>query len=476
MHKFLFLFFSFGFFFSLTIDDNNLALLKSEINKLKSSSDLERGMLGVYLYDIKNDSVLIDYNGNTGLVPASSLKTVTTAIALSQLGADYKYETKLEYDGYLDTAKGILNGNLYITGSGDPSLGSKYFVTKDDSANSFMEKWIAILKSKNIKSVTGSIIADASCFENEPTPVTWIWGDMGNYYGAGAMGLNYRDNLYTLFFNSTDTGEDAKIVKTNPAIKNLQIVNNVKCSGSGDNCFIYGAPHSNIRYAEGKIPPNKTNFDVDGSMPDASLYCAYEFDSLLKQAGISIKKQHTTVRELQLHSQYKKADRKKLASHFSKPLSEIVYWTNKKSVNLFAEALLKTVSLKQSGLGTLNSGTALLQTLLANKGVDTKGLYLNDGSGLSRWNSISAKQLAQVMKFMTKEKTFNSFFNSLPDQGNNIYAKSGYITRVRSYTGYVKKPSGDLLAFAIIANNYDCSPSQMRKKIETIMDLMGALK
>src|SRR3972149_3031493 len=114
-----------------------LSQLKLEVEKLKKDPDLSHGVLGIYLVDVKKDSVLFDYNANIGLVPASSQKTITTAAALCLLGEEYQYETKLEYDGTIDTTNGILKGNLYVKGSGDPSFGSKYFKCLKDTCVPF---------------------------------------------------------------------------------------------------------------------------------------------------------------------------------------------------------------------------------------------------------------------------------------------------------------------------------------------------
>jgi serine-type D-Ala-D-Ala carboxypeptidase/endopeptidase (penicillin-binding protein 4) len=217
-----------------------LSKFKSEVNKLKSDPDLSHGVLGVYVYDVKKDSVLFDLNGNMGLVPASAQKTLTTAAALCIFGEDHTFETKIEYDGTLDSISGVLKGNLYIRGSGDPTLDSKYFREEKDTVE-LMEKWAAQLLKKGIRKVEGAVIADASVFEDEMTPSTWIWGDMGNYYGAGACGLTFKDNLYTIYFKTGNAGDTARISRVEPVIPGMVIINKVKAGGSTDNCYIYGS-------------------------------------------------------------------------------------------------------------------------------------------------------------------------------------------------------------------------------------------
>jgi D-alanyl-D-alanine carboxypeptidase/D-alanyl-D-alanine-endopeptidase (penicillin-binding protein 4) len=452
-----------------------LSAFRSAANKLKNDPDLSHGMLGIYVYDTKKDSVLYDLNGNMGLVPASSQKTLTTAAALCIFGDDYTFETRIEYDGVLDTVSGLLKGDLYIHGSGDPTLDSKYFHDEKDTLE-LVQQWAGELKKKGIRRIEGRVIADASIFEDEMTPSTWIWGDMGNYYGAGACGLTFKDNLYTLFFKTGNAGDSARIGRMEPRIPGMRIVNKVRAGGSGDNCYIFGGEYSNERYATGTVPAGQSAFEVNGSMPDPAWFCAWSLDTALKTAGILITGKPATVRELKLEKKYSNTPRHTLLSHLSPPLSQIVYWTNKRSINLYAECLLKAIAVKLKSNGDEEVGTSALTEYWQNKGMNTGGMHLNDGCGLSRWNSVTPKQFATLMKLMAKETSFKSFFASLPVQSTGVSAKSGYIGRVRSYAGYVTKKNGDLIVFSMIANNYDCSAGEMRVKLEKLMEALALVE
>jgi D-alanyl-D-alanine carboxypeptidase/D-alanyl-D-alanine-endopeptidase (penicillin-binding protein 4) len=449
--------------------------LKAEIYRLQDDADLIHGGWGLCVLDLKKDSVISEYNSATGFVPASSLKVLTTATALSQLGENFRYETKIQYDGTLDSINGVIYGNLYIRGSGDPSLGSKYFAKEKDTI-SISQRWTRLLISKGITKIEGSVVGDASVFEQDVTPDTWIWGDMGNYYGAGASGLNYRDDLYSLLFQSGNEGDTTKITRVTPTIPGLRMYNYVKAAGTKDNAYVYGAPYSSVRYTQGSIPAHKTDYQVDGSMPDPAYYCAFELDSVLRQRGVVVLKRPSTIRDLRLAGKDQRLHRKTLFAEFSPRLGDIVWWTNKKSVNLFAESLLKTIALRKYGFGTESGGTDAVVSFWQARGIDTKGLYMNDGCGLSRWNSITPRQFVSVLKLMTKDPSFKTFYKSFPEVSPTVVAKGGYITRVRSYTGYATKKNGDLLAFSIIANNYDCPPLDIKKKLDKLMDLIALLE
>lgn len=489
--KFLFfiLFLSPSFSFSQT------AKLKAEIENLKKDPDLKHASWSLYVSNTKKDSAIAEYNSHLSLIPASTLKIVTTGAALSILGSDFTFQTKIQYDGQFDSISGIIKGNIYILGGGDPSLESEYFKDKKDSLTT-VEKWALILKAKGIKKIEGAVIGDAGIFEDNMIPGQWIWSDIGNYFGAGASGLSYRDNKYTAFFKSGATGTNTLITKMEPAIDGLNIINHVTAGGNDDNAFIYGSPYSYYRTAQGTIPANKNNYEVDGSIPDPALLCAHAFELALKKIGIEISKRATTIRaekdDDEINAKraeaknitYDHLKRNTLHTHNSPPLDKIVYWTNMKSNNMYAEHLLKYICYKKNGFGSSNKGTEIITEYWKSRGVDVSGFFMNDGCGLARANVITTKTETQILQLIAKDKYYNVFYNSLPVAGrtgslaglcegtcaeNNLHAKSGYITRARGYAGYVKNKKGEMLCFSLIANNYECSPTQMKKKLEKIL-------
>ncbi|MCE9539792.1 MAG: D-alanyl-D-alanine carboxypeptidase/D-alanyl-D-alanine-endopeptidase [Bacteroidetes bacterium] len=461
----------------------SISKLSIEIEKLKSDEALKHAVWSICVMPVKKDTILAEYNSTISLVPASTLKIVTTGAALSMLGGDFKFETKLQYDGVFDSISGIIKGNLYIVGGGDPTLESEYFKDKKDSLST-TDKWAELLKKKGIKKIEGAIIGDASIFDDNMIPSQWIWADIGNYFGAGASGLSYHDNKYTLYLKSAAVGSKTVITKTTPYIDGLQTVNNVISGGNNDNAFIYGAPYSYYREIQGTIPANKNNYEVEGSIPDPALFCAQSLEISLKKIGIKITKKPTTTRALREADEYFFSNKHTLYKHNSPTLNEIIYWTNFKSNNLYAEHLLKYIAYKKDGIGRENEGTEIITAFWKNKGVDVNGFFMNDGCGLSRSNVITTKTEAQILRLMAKDKNFKAYYNSFPIAGkigpldnfcegtsakDNLCAKSGYITRARGYAGYVKNKKGEMLCFSLLANNYDCTPPEMKKKLEKLM-------
>lgn len=468
---------------SLFSQNKKYQQLQQQFDKFINDADLQNASVGFYAYDIAKKEVILEYNQNVSLIPASSQKILTTAAALEILGENHKFKTTIEYSGSLDSANGTLIGDLVIVGGGDPTLGSVIYEKKYPPE--FLKSWVTKIKAAGIKKVTGKIIADDDIFDYQ-TPSTWIWGDIGNYYGAVAYGLSVYDDTYRLHFETGKSkGDSTRIVKCTPNIPELTFSNYVRTyDGSDDDSYIFGGPFSNERSIYGQLPKNQEGFIVKGSIPDPALLVATELKNILDTSGVLVEQGVSTVRLLKKNGSYVKLKTTKIFEHYSPALSDIVFWTNKYSVNLFAESMLKHIGLKKYSSGDLVSGTKALTEFWKSKGVDTKGIFLNDGSGLSRYNSVSAKQFSQAMEQMKKSKSFKSFYNSLPTAGlsgtirkmfsntnaeKNLRAKSGYMSRIRSYAGYVTTVSGRDLVFSVIVNNYTCSNQEVKEKIEMLL-------
>jgi D-alanyl-D-alanine carboxypeptidase/D-alanyl-D-alanine-endopeptidase (penicillin-binding protein 4) len=482
------------FFLSLACHFNFCYSQKSKlttaIEDLKKDNALKHATWSICVMNTKKDSAIAEYNSNISVIPASTLKIITTSAALSILGSDFKFETKIEYDGILDTVTGTLKGNIYIVGGGDPTLESQYFKDKKDTLTT-VEEWALILKTIGIKKIEGTIIGDASIFEDNMVPAQWIWGDMGNYFGAGACGLTYHDNKYSIFLKSDVAGTKTSINKIEPAITALELVNNIIANGSNDSAFIYGAPYTNYRMAEGTIPPNKSNYEIEGSIPDPALFCAQELAAALQKLNIGIATKPTTVRALKESNAYKPTNKKILYINYSPTLDKIVYWTNLKSLNLYAEHLLKYIAYEKTNFGSELQGTQIATDFWKNKGIDVGGLYMTDGCGLARSNTITTKTETQILRWMVTDKNFTALYNSFPIAGkagslggmgigtfaeNNLRAKSGYLTKARGYAGYVTSKKGQLLCFSMLANNYECTPTEMKLKLEKLLVAIAELE
>lgn len=466
---------------TFAVAQNNIM---NTFNKIKNEKVLENASISFRVIDLDADSAIAEYNSYSSLVPASTMKIVTTAAALVSLGSYTSFKTSLQYDGTIDS-NGVLNGNLYIKGGGDPTLGSKYYLKKDENSSDFMLNWVAEIQKLGIKEIKGAVIGDASHFSYEGVPSTWLWGDMGNYYGAGTSGLTIYDNLTYLSFKSGPNAGDSTFINcVTPVIPNQQFNNQVKAADSKkDNAYVYSAPYSGLRLIKGSIPKGRDEFTIKASMTDPAYQAAWDLEYYLLSAGIKIQYGATTKRKMELAGLKTEETRSNFYTQKSPSIARIVYQTNHVSNNLYAESLLNQIGKKRSNEGSNYAGAMAVKSFWS-KHINTSGMYISDGSGMSRMNAISAYHLTSILRYMKKSKNYKSFYTSLPIAGKSgtmsrigrktyasgrLRAKSGTMTRVKSYAGYVKSKSGKNLAFAIIVNNYNCYTSTMTKKLEKIM-------
>jgi serine-type D-Ala-D-Ala carboxypeptidase/endopeptidase (penicillin-binding protein 4) len=444
--------------------------LASAIKKLEADEQFKYGILSMYVINSQTGQLVYEKNANTGMAPASCQKVITSVTAFDVLGKNYQYKTILGYTG--EIKNGVLNGNLLLVGSGDPTLGSwRYGNTKE---NLLLDKWMAAVKAKGITGIEGSVFTDERIFTSASIPDGWIWQDIGNYYGAGAQGLNWRENQFDLLLQSGNTvGAPVKIKSIQPAAFEPELTNELTAGekGSGDNAYIYMAPYTNNGFVRGTIPVGESNFTISGAMPGAPQLLAEIVVKKLEANAIGVKQMSGSFYGPVIEKKTFQFDIKPMLTITSPALDSINYWFLKKSVNLYGEALVKTMAVQQKKPGSTDSGMALVSRFWQARGIPRAALKVTDGSGLSPQNRVTAKALVTIMQYARARDWFPSFYNALPLM-NSITMKDGYINGVRSYTGYIKSKSGTSYTFCFMVNNFDGSPGTVREKMWKVLDLM----
>lgn len=435
--------------------------------------------------DVQEGRTVYCYDTDRLQSPASVLKTVATATALEILGEDYRYPTTLEYDGILEN--GTLEGNLYIKGSGDPSLGSSHFAPVQ---NKFLSTWIAALQKAGIKHITGSVISDESIFDTEGVSIKWLREDMGNYYAPGSYGISIFDNMYKLSLQTGAAGTRPVLKGTEPDIPFIRFKNYLKAAPvSSDSAYIIGAPLDDVRYLYGVLPANREAYVLKGDIPDPALYLARYLTDQLQQKGIRVDGSPSCYRIEVEENRWKKGERKEIVTTYSPTLREIASVCNHVSHNLYADALVKTVGLqykprRNEMISSFGRGVQVVKEYWEKKGLDVFPLRMNDGSGLAPADKVSAGFMGELLVYMATESAVSdAFIASLPQAGiegsvrnflkgsklqGKARLKSGGITGVRSYAGYITK-DGKTYAVAVFSNNYSCPMSRMTRALEKLL-------
>lgn len=457
----------------------------AEVEKIHGEPGMRTASIGFCMIpvDAENDGDAAGYRMDTGLVPGSTLKAVTTATALDILGVDFRFETEIQYTGTI-ADDGTLHGDIVVKGGGDPTLGASPI------AGTFV-KWQAALAEAGISGVEGSVVGDDSIFGTQLVPDTWQWSDIGNYYAAGACGLSFHRNRFYCNFRTGAAGTEAVLAGTDPLLPGIQFVNEMRVgpAGSGDHGYIYGHPYGTTFYLRGTVPAGGAHYTIKGSLPDPAFFCARAFTKHLNQHGIPVRGEPTTARLMKIDGKAP-GERQSLLTQRSDPLASLIVLTNHQSDNLRAECIHRMIGLKKGAAGsTIEAATATTAHWTA-RGIDMTGFVMADGCGLSRSNTITARQLALIHRHAAASPAFDAFFASLPVAGRSgtlksigagsaaegrIHAKSGTLDRIRNYTGYVETDSGTRYAFAFLINNYTCELSEVKARVVRVWTRMIAL-
>jgi len=488
------IFFFFYFFFAPCLyaqvkQDTSVKNLISEIEKFKKEPALKNAKWGICVITADSGKTVVAYNDSSGLIPASTMKAINTAAAISILGKDFTFKTFLEYDGDIDK-QGVLHGNLYIRGGGDPTLGSPRIDTMNDMKY-LLPRWITHIREQGIKKIEGSVVGDARIFDDTIAPSSWVYGDIGNYYGAGASGLTFHENAFRIILKPGKKYKDsARIAELDPPIPYITIKNKVWTGGvyTAEDTWIFGGPYDNTRIIKGVVPRNNKKFPERASLPDPAFFCAYSLFKALSDSGIVVTDSATTFKTLKEQGKTKNKTITVFYTQESPPLDTIVFHTNQRSINTYAEDIIKILAYEKTGKGSTYNGTQVVTAFWKSKGVNLQGFIMKDGSGLSPENRVSTRQLAEIMRAYLADTMFTVFYHTLPIAGrsgtiskilkgtiaeNNLRAKSGYMMGLRAYTGYVYNKKNKLLTFGIIVNNHSATADKMRSLLEKIMVLIA---
>ena len=441
--------------------------LQKAFQQFESDAQLQHAIASLYVVDAKTGQVVFAKNEQLGLAPASTQKIITGATALELLGKEFRFKTEFAYRGELKERDSLLVGDLYISGNGDPTFGSqRYFRTKpSEIERGLLDK----LRSIRITHQRGEIVILRDGLERQAIPDGWIWQDIGNYYGAGPGSINWNENQFDIVFKpGIAQGEPTQVIRTRPDA-GLQFINEVTsgASNSGDHAYAYFEPGKRELYLKGTIPCCVDTFTISGAIPSGEEFALTNIASILGRNGwqVSAQSVHSTT-----EAKYKSKPRP-FYTHYSPSLDSIVYWLNRKSINLYAESLLKILGSEKRGFGSTENGVSVIRDFWKAMGIEETELNLHDGSGLSPQNRVTTHAQVEILKFARSRVWYSYFYESLPEY-NGMKMKSGTIGDAKAFCGYHKSKDGKEYIFSFIVNNYNGVSSLLVNKMYHVLDLL----
>lgn len=438
------------------------AKLQKAFTAFEKDPQLTHAITSLYVIDAKTGAVVFEKNANYGLAPASTQKTFTSTAALELLGQDYRYKTMI---GIKPVSAGVQD--VWIKGSGDPTFGS--FRYPDSKPEKILNDIRASLTAAGLKGPFRLLQIDNTCFETKNIPDGWIWGDIGNYYGAGAAGLNWRENQYDLSLRSgaiRSTPVDVVSVNGRTDLSmNFNSEVTAAPRGSGDNAYIYLPTGNNMYTVRGTIPVAEKDFSISGSIIEPASWFAMDLGDQFREQKRTAMGSDPAAFQISSFN----GTEKPVYTYTSPALDSIVYWFLQKSINLYGECLLKTIAKEKQGFGRTDSGVAILKRFWKDNGIDPDELNIYDGSGLSPLNRVTTHAEVMALKYAKTRPWFPAFYKALPEY-NGMKMKSGTISDVKGYCGYHTAKDGKEYIFSILVNNYNGTTSGVVGKMFKVLD------
>ena len=460
--------------------------------KMKTDSLFINSVTGILAVD-ESGREIASWNPDMPLLTASTMKTITTGLGYEILGPDFRFTTRVAYDGRIEGD--VLYGNLYIVGGADPTLGSRDSIAF--SIDSIFNIWAEAVKKCGIRRIAGRIVGDDRIFDEENIPASWSYGNIGYDYGSGTSGLSFCENLSYFEIEAGEAeGDPVRITPVGPYSPFMTYINEVTTGkkGSGDDTEYYASSITPVGKFVGTYGIDMKSRTLAQSNKFGPATCASEFAAFLRKSGIGCKG-IADIRQMEadyLAPAWK--DLVYIAETYSPELRHIVKVTNTISNNFFAETIFKMAGKKLVEEETGKECTGIsywrarraVKEYLRSMGVSIYGYTQDDGSGLSRQNYVSPRFFTRFYSMMAGSRDFREYLSGFPGPGRpgtlqnvlrnadpklkaTIYAKSGSLSSVRCYAGYVDSDRG-LIRFAILVNNYDCPTSRIQPRIEGFLE------
>ena len=461
--------------------------LRQDLTAITHLPGVDQAVWGIVVESLDRQERLFELNPRTLLVPASTAKLVAVAAAAEAVGWDFRFSTGLSMSGRMvDVAGGsqsdpsTLQGDLLVSGSGDPSIGGR--------AGEDLDAWIAAIKARGIRRIEGRIIGDDNAIEEPRPSLAWAWDDLGYPTGALFGALNYAENRLTVTVAPGMAAGAPGTLAVESFASDRPLINRVVTGavGSAQQIWPEQRPGELALTIAGSIPVGAPPARLIVSAGNPTLWFASVLRSRLIAAGIPVTGAAVDADDLEVP-----LDRASLSSiyvHQSRTLAELAKPLLKDSLNLYAEAVMRLNASRQS-VATNDAALEGVRQRLASWGVPAAGQQLVDGSGLSRRDVINTETLVSVLRRLHDPSNMSPWMQALPVAGvdgsletrmrgtaaaGNVRAKTGTMSNVRSLAGYVTTSDGERLVFAVIVNNFEGTGVQATQAVDAIAVRLAA--
>jgi D-alanyl-D-alanine carboxypeptidase/D-alanyl-D-alanine-endopeptidase (penicillin-binding protein 4) len=477
------------------------ASLAENIEKLLAAGAPARtAFWGIQIVDLASGKTLYELNPDRFFIPASSTKLFTTALALTRLGPDFTFQTRVLADGPLD-AEGRIRGALRLVGGGDPNLSARAIPYHMGPATgnplAAIDDLADQVAARGVKRIDGGIIGDDTWYLWEPFAQGWAIDDPQYDYGAPVSALTVNDNAVALAVRPGALEGDPAALAWNPPFEYYRVDNRIRTVAAGGERSIHfhRDPGGFEVRLWGSIPLRDRGEELALAIEDPARFAAQALRQALEERGVAVGGGVTALHAFpnetpdlaQAATPPTEVSSVELARRISAPLIEDLRITDKVSQNLHAELALRAVARARRNLGSLEAGIEELKTFLAEAGIDAGAYNLADGSGLARLNLVTPATVVKLLRFMYASPARDNWISLLPVGGQDgtlsarfgesavagrVHAKTGTLAHVSALAGYIERPDGAWVAFSILVNNYNGRAADVRGVMDRICTLI----
>lgn len=452
--------------------------LQADLDRIFSAPPLARALMSAHIVSLVDGRVLYGRDADKRVVPASNMKLVTVAVAADRLGWDFTFRTRLETTGTID--QGTLNGDLVVTGDGDPTIGAQ----GGDVAPLFLD-WADAAAKAGIRRVAGRLVGDDNALDDLGLGAGWAWDYLEAGYAAPSGALTYNENIIGIEVRpGTSVGATPHLI-VGPAGHGLEIVSEVS-TGAPElpaDLSLVRAPGSNRLTVRGSVPASGAPVIRTAAVPNPTRYFVEALRLALAARGINVLGGAWDLDDLVTPPA---STRRLLAERESAPLSSVAAHTLKVSQNLYGDTLLKALGRTPAQPGSAAAGRQIVARTLAGWGIAPESIVMLDGSGLSRYNYVTADALTALLVHVWRDARLRGpFVAALPVGAHDgtlesrmkngllarrVQAKTGTISNVRALSGYVERLDGEKLAFSMIANHFTATSAEIDAIVEQALE------
>lgn len=456
-------------------------VLRDELAQIFGAPLLDHALWGVVVQSLDTGEILYSLNPTKLVMPASTMKILTLAAAAERLGWDFRYETQLLSSAPI--MSGVLKGDLIVRGSGDPTIGGR-----DGDPQRVFRDFADALRTAGITTIEGRIIGDDDLFGDEGLGAGWAWDYLAYGYAAPSGALQYNESTVELTARAGAAPGDPVAIDVRPPGSGLAVANRATTAPAGTDVTLElrRLPGRETLEVTGQVPADAGPLTRLASVDNPTAFFVRALRAALTERGIAVRGDAVDIDEIPKSAAPPMGgDLRVLASRHSPPLAEIATVLMKVSQNLYADTLLKTLG-SNPPPGTAAKGREVVAEVLTSWGIAPNQYVLYDGSGLSRYNYVTAETLVAILRRLQREPRHAAAFEAaLPVAGRdgtlrgrlkgtraegNVRAKTGSISNVRALAGYLRTLDEERLAFAIVANHFTLPQTAIDGVIDLVVE------